>query len=571
MLNAAFKNKNLSRKITLALVAAYFLIACTLFLDKLELNNDESIMGIGALALIKPEVPATMLRHVNSLIMFSAHKGKAAAFPAAFLFILFGKSVFVLRFTQVLFSLGTLFCVYYVCRRQFGDTVGLLTFFLLGVDSNFIRTTRVGYLQDAISQIFLFWLGLFLVQRYLEEKRKNYLYLSAFVFGVALWAKLMVLGYFLGIAATGLLFWRKWYHFLKTKIFERKRDAVFFLFSFILGYAPALIFNSNHYWMTLRSISNSLKPINTNVQWNNLDFLGNLKIRIGNFNELLMNSNVADAIWLPVNRLSLPLFYFSLAAVLSYIFLRKSGAIKRSVSENKILFFLGVYSALLVLSCFIPSSGSFDSSHVVIMLPSVQLVEALFFGLLLVYLKVKFWPYVISLCLLLPHAAAEANIMRQLWLDLKFEKNIPTISVFNRLASFLEAANIREIFCLDERLVQNIDFISKLRIVTWGFGTDENSYWEHPYYPLREPADDLFSTVYEQRLKKLNPLYVLFDANDPNSKNMFRRLNALMAKNKVTAQLIGRFADNTGLKQFELYRIIRHNTSIAGDIDAFTP
>ncbi|MDD5254841.1 MAG: glycosyltransferase family 39 protein, partial [Candidatus Omnitrophica bacterium] len=418
MFNAAFKNKGLSRKITLALVAAYFLVACILFLDRLELNNDESIMGIGALALITPGVPTTMLRHVNSLVMFSPHKGKAAAFPAALLFTLFGKSVFVLRFTQVLFSLGTLFCVYYVCKRQFGDTVGLLTFFLLGVDSNFIRTTRIGYLQDAVFQIFLFWLGLSLVQLYLDKRRKNYLYCSAFIFGVALWAKLMALGYFLGIAAASLLFWRKSYAFFKTRVFGTKQVIVFFLFSFILGYAPALIFNAAHDWPTLHSVSNSFKPLNANIRWNNLDFLNNLKIRMGNFNELLTNSNVADAITMPVNGLSLPLFYFSLSAVLLYIFLRKSKAIKRSFSENKILFFLGVYSALLVLSCFIPSSGSFDSTNVTIMLPSIQLVEALFFGLLLVYLKVKFWPYAVSLCLLLPYTAAEANIMRQLWLDL---------------------------------------------------------------------------------------------------------------------------------------------------------
>ncbi|MCX5701667.1 MAG: hypothetical protein NTW64_01645, partial [Candidatus Omnitrophica bacterium] len=93
-----------------------------MFLNKLELNNDEATIGMAALCLISPEVPRTRL-YDNSLTIFSPHKGKVAAFPEALFFLIFGKSVFNLRFVQVLFSLGSLICIYYICSRHFNRIV----------------------------------------------------------------------------------------------------------------------------------------------------------------------------------------------------------------------------------------------------------------------------------------------------------------------------------------------------------------------------------------------------------------------------------------------------------------
>ncbi|MDD5156275.1 MAG: hypothetical protein PHF11_07340, partial [Candidatus Omnitrophica bacterium] len=131
-------------------------------------------------------------------------------------------------------------------------------------------------------------------------------------------------------------------------------------------------------------------------------------------------------------------------------------------------------------------------------------------------------------------------------------------------------ANIREIFCLNEPLVQNIDFISELRVTTWGFGKHENSYWEHPYFPLKETSEDTPGLVYA-RLKKLNSFYLVFNTGDADSKMMFSRLRALLSKNKSEMQLIGRFTGNTESRQFELYRVTRRNDPIVKDIDAPSP
>ncbi|MDD5356214.1 MAG: glycosyltransferase family 39 protein, partial [Candidatus Omnitrophica bacterium] len=520
---------NFMQRFAVFLILAYFLIASSLFLDKSEPNNDEAIPGIGALALITPNVPAARLRHVNSLTMFSDHKGKVASFPEALLFLIFGSSVFLLRFVQVLFSLGSLICIYYVCSRNFNRVVGIFTILLLGTDSTFIRITRIGNKQDAVLQIFLFWLGLALIQLYMDKGKRVFLYASGFIFGVALWAKLMFLGYLFGFLGAFLIFGKRSFTFLRTRIFKKKQDIAVFITLFILGCLPLLIFNICNRWMTVATILNSFNcsfRVSHSMIWNNLNFLHNFKIRFNNFSDLLSSPIVVDSMPSTRSDLNPVLFYLSLSAIFLYLFFAK----KETLPKRAISLLLIAYGILLGLSSFIPRSGGFDPSHVVILLPIVQIVEALFIGLIIFYLRKKIWAYLIILFMFIPHVYHEFNIMRRIWNDLREEKNIICIDVVNDLTSYLVSNNIQEAFCLDDRFLQNIDFISRLKVITWGFGPTEENFWQHPLYPVYNNPEGRITieSAYEYQLKEINPFYMITTKKDEFSEDAFQRLRELI-------------------------------------------
>lgn len=537
-----------------------------MFLDKLELNNDEAIIGVNALSLILPKVPFTRLRHLNSLTIFSSYKGKVSSFPEAIFFKIFGSSVFTLRFVQVLFSLGSLMCIYYVCSRNFNRFVGIFTILLLGIDSSFIRVTRIGNMQDAVLQIFLFWLGIALIQLYMDKKRRAFLYTSGFVFGVALWAKLMFLGYFLGALAGFLVFGKKSYVFLRKKIFKKKLDIAVFIAAFILGSAPLLIFNIFNHWPIVTSILNSFKDHSTNIHasgWNNMNFLHNFKIRVGNFHDLLNSQISGDGMSTLKNNVNLLLFYLSFSVVLLYLLLAEKGAL----SKNKISFFIITYGVLLSLSCFIPEGGSCDPAHVVILLPIVQIVEALFFSLIIIYSRNiysinKLWAYLIILLMFIPHAYKEFNIMRKIGNDLKNEENVICLSLAGNLTSYLNSNNIQEVFCFDNPLLGVIDFLSDLKIISWGFNVHEGSFWPHPVYGVRNFPEGsggvTVESVYECQLKGLNPFYMIRNKNNDFSENGFQRLKKLIERDKKQLILMKTFANDANkaeARYLELYRV----------------
>ncbi|MDD5156276.1 MAG: glycosyltransferase family 39 protein [Candidatus Omnitrophica bacterium] len=547
------------RTVALFLIFTYFLIGASLFLDKLELNNDEATIGMAALCLITPEAPTyrSRLMHGGCAIS-SEHKGAVASFPAALVLLLFGKSVFNFRFVQVLFSLGSLACIYYVCSRHLGRMAGMFTVFLLAVNSTFIRVTRIGNMKDEVIQIFLFWLGLALIQLFLERKKRFFLSTAAFIFGVALWQKLMFLGYLLGFLAAFLVFGRKSYQFLKTRIFKARRDIAVFAAAFAAGCAPLLVYNICHRWPTIADIFGSFDGPSARAHaegWNNLNFLHNLALRFHGLNKMLGGNNVPDAMFSRGNAFNLLFFYIALGAVLLYLFLGK----KNPIAKNKVWFLLISYSALLLLSAFIPDSGAFDPSHVIILLPAIQIVQAIFLSLVIIYAARRAWAYLIIASMLLPYSYSEFVIIKNILL---FQKNgkIVSLSFTRRLVGYLEKQNIKEVFCFDNRLLASIDFLSELRIITWGFNVSENDFWGHPLYATGVPGHMKITveSVYEYQLKGMNPFYMIRNRYNDFSESGFQRLKKLIERDHKQLTLMEVFTNEVKNLYLEIYRVQDH-------------
>jgi hypothetical protein len=498
-------------------------------------------------------MPVTSWQHVNSLTMFNCYRGKVASFPEAVLFLLFGSSVFILRFAQVLFSLGSLICIYYVLSRNFNRIVGIFTVFLLGIDSTFIRATRIGHIQHEVLQIFLFWLGLALIQLYIDKKKRAFLCASGFIFGVALWAKIMFLGYFLGVVGAFLIFGKKSFMLLRMRIFKKKQDITVFIVTFIIGCLPLIIFNIFNQWATIGTILNSFNcsfRVTEHKIWNNFDFLQNFKIRMRDFYDLLNSQIVSYPSYATGNNLGHTLFFLSLSVILFYLFFIK----KETLSKRKISFLLIAYGILLCLTSFIPRGCSYDPAHLIILLPIMQIVEALFIGLIIIYLRKKAWAYLIILSLFIPHTYNEFSIMRKVWDGLRDEKDVVCSGIMNELTSYLVNNNIQEVFCLGNIFLQTIDFISSLKVITWGFNNYERSSFGDYDYGGPE-GEATIESVYEYRLNKINPFYLVRIKEDDLLKNAFQRLRKLIERDKKQLLLIKTFCNKPKTICYELYRV----------------
>jgi hypothetical protein len=109
-----------------------------------------------------------------------------------------GPSIWGIRLVHVALGCGGLFAFQYVVGRWISPRVGLLGAVLLCLNPSFTCAIRFGEFVDSTVQVALFWIGLALVQRSLETRKRAYFLASGFVVGVAINAKIMAFAYILG-------------------------------------------------------------------------------------------------------------------------------------------------------------------------------------------------------------------------------------------------------------------------------------------------------------------------------------------------------------------------------------
>ncbi len=248
----------------LALVFSVFLAQTGLYILRLGMHVDESLPALGALDLIG-QLRTRPLGDVVFPLMESHcyYLGSIEVYLLLPFFWILGPGLGAARLLPVLVSLGALGCMYGVMRRWFGAPSALLAVCLLAINPCFVFATRIGLARDELLQIFFFWLFLLLLT---GRRRRWTLNLAAFVFGLALWAKIMWLGYAGGLLAAGLLFNRV---DLKRWLSDARGLCQALLFC-AAGCFPLIVFNvlnpgatPLNLWMAL------FKPVNEDVR-NNL-------------------------------------------------------------------------------------------------------------------------------------------------------------------------------------------------------------------------------------------------------------------------------------------------------------
>jgi hypothetical protein len=148
--------------------------------------------------------------------------------------------------------------------------------------------------------------------------------------------------------------------------------------------------------------------------------------------------------------------------------------------------------------------------------------------------------------------------MKTIWNNLKSENNnVIVLSLVDNLTKYLSTNNVKEVFCFDNSLLGVIDFLSGLKVISWGFNCVEDGFWPHPYYMFRDfPIGNKVTveSVYEYQLKNLNPFYLIRNKMDRFSESGFQRLSKLIHGDKKQLIFMKAFTDKGG-RCFELYCI----------------
>jgi len=410
----------------------------------------------------------------------------------------------------------------------------------MAINPNFIIASSQGDLRDEILQVSLFWICAMLLFLYLNKNKKIYLYLLAFIAGLALWGKLMFLGYLVGVTISFLIFWKKGLAFLKTKIFKDKYAGMIFVFFILLGLSPLIYFNITSKGKTTFYLLNSL--LASPNGWNNLNFLNNKNERFRHLHALLTNSPVIFN-FPRINFIFPSLFYTSLLFILCcFLFFNR-----QILYKNKILFLLSTYLTLFLLTCLLPS-GNPHPEHLFIIFPFPQLVIAL--SLFSIFSFINKRKQIISLFIFL------IPLLYLYWecaLIVKYTTEVIKANPLNtqlEINDYLLEQNISEVICLGGGALQVVDFLSKGKIITYGFhsDTDDTTYVALPY-ENQITLPPTLDSVYEKHLKSSNKFYVLTVKNN----KQFTRLEELAKQDNKSLQLTREFKDNNGEWENKLY------------------
>jgi len=211
----------------------------------------------------------------------------------------------------------------------------------------------------------------------------------------------------------------------------------------------------------------------------------------------------------------------------------------------------------LFLSSFIPDSGSFDPSHVIILLPIFQIIQGLSFHLIAAYINNKVLAYVIISSLFFLYVSGESQTMLKVFRELQPEDSSVGISLTSELTTYLKKENINEVLCFENRLLAVIDFLSNLKILTWGFNVNEKDYWNNPSHAFNLPDGVPLSveSVYEYQLKTIDQFYLIRNRSNSFSEDCFWRLKKLIERDNKELVFIREFKKNLPDMHLELYRV----------------
>lgn len=522
------------RRIIFIFILLYFLFASLSYITTLGLSHDEGQRGLESLEIVE-------FKHFP--LMREFYCGTVIAYLQVPFFIIFGPTVFAIRFTQVMFSLGSIACVYYVCRRWFNNYIGITSALLLSVNPVFIWATRLGAEREEILQIFLFWLGLALIQLYADKKRAKYLYAGFFIFGLALSAKIMFLGYMVGMVAAILLIGKRAVYFIKNRIFYKKYGFLVSIIMFLIGSSFILVYNITSRGETIIRLWKSLLIKGSGAEFgskfgtNNMDFINNISHRFLDFKSIL-----TESIFLGYNNIvNLRLFLFSLLIIIGYLFFSK----KQPISKNRIIVLISIYLFLFLTTSFTPRE--YDSANIIILFPAIQIVIAISIYLTMsIFKKNIIYMMAVLMSILAPVVYIETSLYSYYLRKLQITGGEGQYSnAVYALVDYLNRNNIkRNIFSVGEwGAIGNVNFLLKERVVA-----------PLPYFRYwQEDPDSKFKTFLEQYKEAYFIKVIGWDSGGGNCDFKFLQESALRNKKIITEVKL--FRNREGRAWYGLYKL----------------
>lgn len=195
-----------------------------------EVTVDEAVYGVQALKIANGERP----------VFYPAqdYTGSFSAYISAVIFSIFGVSAWGLKIIPFLFSVGTIWLIFLLARRTFGQKVGLCALFFASLGTpfwnNWSSRAGTGYVEATFAGLLILLLTIRLLDGELNLKRRAvYFTLLGLLSGLGFWMQPTIV-YFV-VPALAFLFIN-----LRTRFFV---PFLFFCLGFAVGGFPVVYYN----------------------------------------------------------------------------------------------------------------------------------------------------------------------------------------------------------------------------------------------------------------------------------------------------------------------------------------
>ncbi|MBU3957405.1 glycosyltransferase family 39 protein [Patescibacteria group bacterium] len=171
----------------------------------------------------------------------SPHSGGSmfAGLLAVPFYLIFGKSYLALKLAAIALNLGTFVFLIFILTKKYGGKIllPLVTFFAISTPGYLYRSLI--FFGNIEPPVFITLISLLLLLFYIQDKKKNRIYPIAlgFLSGFGLW-----LQYGQIIVIAEILF----FLFLLDRRFFLRRDFLYFLLFFLIGFSPFIIYNLSY-------------------------------------------------------------------------------------------------------------------------------------------------------------------------------------------------------------------------------------------------------------------------------------------------------------------------------------
>lgn len=456
-------------------------------------------------------------------------------------FALFGINVPAMRLLSLFYAAGTLVFLYLLARELWGRAAGAIAMGTLAASVSFVFWSRQGIFVTNVTSTILaasLWSGV----KWWRTGRRRFAYLTAFLWGLGLYAKFLFLWGILAAVGAGVLLyggrlWRRRKELLRAWTPGR---AAGLAGAFVVPLIPLIVFNLQ----TAGTLQTFLHNARTSYYGvNNLAFWNNLTERWKQFVVVLrgehfwyLGETYASPLWPPA-------LVLSLALVLVVMALRGRRA---GIPWRRALFPYLMIALIIVQSCFTISALWFTHYALLLPLPALALAGGLSFAAQQAAPRWRGWLWVLAGVL------AVGLITSDVQVDLRYHAILARSGGYHahsdavyRLAEALEARAHGPVLAMDWGISAPVQFLTLGRVAPReAFG-----------YESLEAPDEGFAERLRPYLADPTVIYVFHPAEQEVYRGRAEAFNALAAEAGKQAAVIDVIYERSGRPAFVLLQV----------------
>lgn len=343
---------------------ALYLVLTLYQLDLPGPNYDEAVEARAAVQLLRGlpveahrDAVITLLGQRLPLMIVD-YVGALNTYGLLLLFKIGGISVPTMRLWPILVGALILWLSYRLAYEVAGPRAAFLAAWMLALQPSFVFFSRQGiYVTNTTVAISL--AILLALWRLMRTDNLRWWYLAAFLAGLGMWAKFIMLWALVATVVLAPLVWvtRDWLELDPAPEFSphhlfRPRALLFALLAFLLGLSPFLLFN----WQTGATFNHFLGTLGKSYYGvENTDYLTNLATRWSQIGDFLRG----DHFWYlggnMVDLLARPVWLLGFVIILLVLILRRNDHHQRAFALRA-LFFYAYFALLLIQTPLTPTA-----------------------------------------------------------------------------------------------------------------------------------------------------------------------------------------------------------------------